>query len=115
MTILEREIRSIPAAGSGKANQVPRQSRHGSGQVVYAYTVTSRSGVGSSYTLPSLEAEENEGDPAEVLATLSAAADALEAPDYPDSPERAQELSDVSRALYQLQADSIAAREDREQ
>jgi hypothetical protein len=110
---LERDIRirNTPAAGSGRADQVPRQSEHIAGKVVYVV----RHLVGSTYVVPPRETEEYEGDPVEVLASLRDAADALDLPDYPDSPEQAQERSDLTRALYLLQAESIAAREDREQ
>ena len=112
MTIAESDIRTmLPAAVSGRANQVPKQAEHKSGTVL---VYVGRSYTGSTYVVPSTELEKEE-DAAVTLAALRDAAEALEVADYPDSPEHAQERTDLTRALYQLQVEAISAREDREQ
>ena len=74
------------------------------------YTV--RNYVGSTYVVPSTD-NENEEDPRAILAALRKAADALDGADYADSPKQAQERTELTRALYLLQADAIASRDER--
>jgi hypothetical protein len=69
------------------------------------YTV--REFIGSSYIVH--PRDNDEVSPADrLVALVTAAREAqLEQPDYADSPDQVQERSDLTRALYQLQVQTI--------
>jgi hypothetical protein len=107
MTIME-QLRDIPAVGSGRANQVPRAIEMAN-PVVYLKV----NFVGSTYVLAAVEEDEEDSPEARFRILIDVARRSDGNDDYPDSPDQVQERAELTRALYQSQAEAISARDDR--
>jgi hypothetical protein len=102
------QLRDMPAVGSGRANQVPRTMAN----VIYLVGDF----AGSTYVVAPVEEDDEESPEGRFRALIDAARRSEDSNnDYLDSPEQAQDRAELTRALYQSQAEAISARDDRRQ